>query len=170
MRAVLRAPAPRRGGEKGIGTRQSHFLTRPDILMFYLFDRESCAQTETHTHTYIIHILIYNKKNSPEKRALSLEEDKGQVLKNPFMSMCARACCQIWPLNKMSLVLPWQQGMKSLSKTFTFSFGMSCQPLPKLLKPVAEDNFSAWTTHIPMHLCQTFAFLPCSSLFSNIIR
>ncbi len=64
----------------------------PDPTFFYLFDRESCVQTETHTHTYM-HIFIYKKCfNSPEKRALSLEEEKGQVLKPPFMSMCGRAC------------------------------------------------------------------------------
>ncbi len=168
MRVAARACAETRRGER----HRNSTVSFPDPTWY--FDVFICltgkAVRKKKTRTYIIHILIYNKKTSPEKRALSLEEDKGQVLKNPLMYICARACCQIWPLNKMSLVLPWQQGMKSLSKTFTFSFGMSCQPLPKLLKPVAEDNFSAWTTHIPMHLCQTFAFLPCSSLFSNIIR
>ncbi len=40
----------------------------PDPTFFYLFDRESCVQTETHTHTKM-HIFIYKKKfNSPEKK------------------------------------------------------------------------------------------------------
>ncbi len=43
-------------------------------------------------HKYTVYIFIYNNnlKKTTEKRALSLEEEKGQVLKPPLMSMCAR--------------------------------------------------------------------------------
>ncbi len=93
------------------------------FYFFYLFDRESCAQTETHTHTYIniliyiyIYIYIY-KNNSPEKRALSLEEEKGQVLKPSFMSMCAHAC-----LSDKSFRVSWRG---EVSKSQLLATGVS---------------------------------------------
>ncbi len=49
-------------------------------------------QKHTYTRIYIYSFIKKKKKKTPpEKRALSLEEEKGQVLKPPFMSMCARS-------------------------------------------------------------------------------
>ncbi len=81
------------GGEKG--HRNCLNISRLDLIFrfFFCLNKESCAQTETtHMHKYTVYIFIYNnnKKKTPEKRALSLEEEKGQVLKPPLMSMCAR--------------------------------------------------------------------------------
>ncbi len=55
--AVL--PALRRRGEKGSGTRQSHFLTR-QFLFFFLTGKAVRKQKHTRTHIRIfIHIYIY---------------------------------------------------------------------------------------------------------------
>ncbi len=63
-------------------------------IFFCLTGKLAQKQHNTHTHytNILIYIYIYIKNNSPEKRALSLEEEKGQVLKSPFMSMCAHDC------------------------------------------------------------------------------
>ncbi len=84
------ARAETRRGERHRNSTKSHFLTQPDILFFYLIDRESCAQTETHTYTYI-HILIYKQfkmqKNSPEKGHFLSRKKKGRW-SSPLLCLC----------------------------------------------------------------------------------
>ncbi len=96
-------------GQKGIGTRQSRFLTRPDILIFFICLTGKAVRKQKHTHIYIyIYIYIYIhlfKKILPEKKALSLEEEKGQVLKPPCMSMWA--CVWICVVNAAPSQSKW---------------------------------------------------------------
>ncbi len=132
---VLRAPAPRRGGEKGIGTRQS-LISWPDLIFwfFYLFDRESCAQTETHTHTYI-HILIYKKINkikTPKKKGHLLSRKKKGRCSSPLLCLCVHVP-DSWG---------WSRGTRRIWRG-TREQGKSRGALPPLRpSPVAGGAFS----------------------------
>jgi len=73
----------RHGGREGYGTSQSNLPTWYFNFVFnqYIFGKGNC----TNSSRYIfINIFL--------KRAISLEEEKGQGLKPTLMSMCARAC------------------------------------------------------------------------------
>ncbi len=69
----------------------STFPTRPDILIFNLFDREIYAQTETNTH---IHLYI---KNTPQNKGhFLLREKKGRCSSPHLMSMAASGNSGSW--------------------------------------------------------------------------
>ncbi len=84
----------RRRGEKGIGT----VSTFPDLtwyLDFSLFDKESCAQTETHTCTNILYtysFIIIIKKKLLKKGHFLLRKKKGRCSSPPWC-LCVHVTC-----------------------------------------------------------------------------
>ncbi len=84
-----RACAETRRGER----HRNSTVSLPDPTWYLYFficltGKDVRKQKHTRTHIYIYiytYIHLYIKKNKIEKRTLSLEEEKGQVLKPPFM-------------------------------------------------------------------------------------
>ncbi len=94
---MLRAPAPRRGGEKGIGTRQSHFLTRPDILIFHIF----------------IYLKEENEITSPEKKGTFSRGRKRTGVQSPFyVYVCT---CLLFNVTMVPRV--WKETLRPLGVT-----------------------------------------------------
>ncbi len=73
--------------EKGIVTQRNlNISTSTDQIFrfFYLFDRESCAQTETHTRTHIYIYSFIKKKSIPRKKGTFSRGRNKAGAKAPF--------------------------------------------------------------------------------------